>query len=610
MHDRTKRLVDLFASVISPEYASLSPDGSKLAFLLDVNGNSQIFALPTAHLGYPQRITATLTNCMDPKWSPDGARLAYVQGTAIMVANSDGSEARVIADHPAGNTTPRWSPDGSRIAFYSRRRGWDGIWMVSVEGGTPTQITSSGFDGDDVVWSPDGRFIAFCSIRDDDLTTRGVYLVPTLGGAELLVSPLGAWSGAPNFAPDGRTLAFLSDQDGWFHTFLYDVTTQTTRRLTCEKVEDGGPSFYSMDRRNGPVFSPDGKQLALVRHREGNFDVWVIDVEDGRARCISREDGQYHIVGWLPDGERLVVTHETTPRPPDLQILSPDGTFQRLTDSGVAEQRTDEMIIPEWVSYPSRDGLTIHAALLRPAHLNPKKAPALLFLHGGPNFQFANFYYPLPELLALSGYVVLAPNFRGSTGYGREFRQANFGEWGHADTFDVVDSALWLRNQPFVDSERIAVAGPSYGGYLTLSSLALAPELFCAGIDLYGDSEIAESYSHGDRYGRLDLRRQMGTPEENPEGYRRGSPFYMAEKIQAPVLILHGSQDRLVVPLMSEKMIEALKIEGKYYESHFYDDEGHGLSKPANKKDAWIRILKFLDRHCRNNGSVGGVEED
>ncbi len=603
MNQRTSHLIDLFASTVSPEQASVSPDGSHVAFTLYINNSSQVFSIATERPAFPQRITGTLEDCTDPQWSPDGTRLVYVQGKKIMVCNADGCQPREVADHPSGNSNPRWSPDGSRIAFYSRRRGWESVWVVSVEGGTPTQVTPSGFDADDLVWSPDGRTIAFCSVRENDLTTRGVYLVPSLGGEETLVSPTGSWSGAPSFSPDSRTVAFLSDRDGWFHTFLYDVKAQTTRKLTADEIEDGGASFYNVDRRSGPVFSPDGKRLALVRHRGGNFDVWVIGVDDGRARCISREDGYYHIIDWLPDGQHLIVTHETLGCPPDLQILSLDGSFRRLTDSSVAEQRTDEIILPEWISYPTRDGLTIYSGLLRPPHLNPKKAPAVLFLHGGPNFQFANFFYPLPELLAQAGYVVLAPNFRGSTGYGKEFRQANFGEWGHADAEDVIDGVHWLQSQPYVDSEHIAVAGPSYGGYLTLCSLALAPELFCAGVDLYGDSEIADSYYHGDRYGRLDLRRHMGTPEQNPEGYRRGSPFYMASRIQAPILILHGKQDRLVVPLMSEKMIEALQIEGKYVESHFYEDEGHGLSKPTNKRDAWERIIRFLDVHCHNNGA-------
>lgn len=418
------------------------------------------------------------------------------------------------------------------------------------------------------------------------------------GGEHKLISPEGTWSGAPHFSPDGRMLTFMSDADGWFHIYMYNTSEGTCRQITFGEYEDGGPHFYGVDTHGGPYFSPDGRRLAFVRHRDGNFDVWVRELATDREQCVSEGDGHYRIIGWMADGERLLVTRDSLAFPADLYVLSLTGGLQRLTNSAPA-LISAQVFQPEWVRYDARDGLTIHAALLHPHAAEGERLPVVLFLHGGPNFQFGNYYYPLPELIALAGFVVLAPNFRGSTGYGRDFRHANFGEWGHADAFDVVDAVKWLREQPFVDSARIAVVGPSYGGYLALAALTLAPDLFCAGVDLYGDSEIAESYYHGDRYGRMDLRRHMGTPEDNPEGYRRGSPFYAAERIQAPLLILHGRNDRLVVPLMSEKMIEALRIENKYFESHFYKGEEHGFSKPENKQDAWSRVLRFLNQHCR-----------
>lgn len=609
MRDRTITLIDAFASISTPEAFALSPAGSTVAFTLDVNGYSQVFTMPTVRSAWPHRITTTLADCTDPQWSPDGTRLVFVRGTALWVVNANGSDARKLTDHPAGNIDPRWSPDGSRIAFYSRRRGWGHLWTISPDGGMVTQITAGAFDGDDLAWSPDSKWLAFCSVREEDLMTRGIYRVPASGGDGMLISPRGGWSGAPHFSPDGRTLAYLSDHDGWFHIYLYDLETRGTRQLTRGEFEDGGPYFYNVDPHGGPIFSPDGKQLAFIRHREGKFDVWVADAGDAAgARRVSRDEGHYRLVGWLGDSKRLAVTFDSPARPADLWLLSLDGGVEELTDSRAGELKSDAMISPQWISYPARDGLTIHAALFHPRKergifdprdLSEARAPAVLFLHGGPNFQFADFYYPLPQLLAQDGYVVLAPNFRGSTGYGMAFRHANFREWGHADACDVIDGARWLQTQPCVDPGRIAVIGPSYGGYLTLCALTLAPELFCAGVDMYGDSEIAESYRHGDRYGRLDLARQMGKPEENPEGYRRGSPLYMAERIQAPLLILHGKDDRLVVPLMSEQMIEALKIENKYFESHLYDGEEHGFQKPENKKDAWERILRFLNQHCK-----------
>ena len=202
------------------------------------------------------------------------------------------------------------------------------------------------------------------------------------------------------------------------------------------------------------------------------------------------------------------------------------------------------------------------------------------------------------DLLVQEGFAYLSVDFRGSTGYGRAYRHANRDEWGHADVHDVIDAARWAAAQAWSNG-RLAMYGGSYGGYLTLCALVEEPSMWAAGVDLFGDSEIAESYRHGDRVGRIDLERMMGTPDDpsKVELYRRGSPLYRAERIEAPLLLLHGRKDRRVVPLMTEKMIEALEIEGKYHEVHWYADEGHGFDRRENRRDAFGRILAWLKRH-------------
>ncbi len=608
MRERTSSLIDTFAAISVLEEYSLSPDCSSIAFKRDVNGYSQIFVMPVGKTGWPRQITATLGDCSEPQWSPDGQQLVFARDDALWIAQADGAGARELTDHPAGNSGPRWSPDGKRIAFLSRRRGWEHLWTISSDGSALTPVTQGAFDAVDPVWSQDSQQLAFCSVREDDLMTRGIYVISARGGAETLISPRGCWSGAPHFSPDGSMLAYLSDYDGWFHIYIYDLKSRETRQLTGGEVEDGGPYFYNVDPHGGPIYSPDGKQVAFIRHRQGCFDVWVANVASRDARRISANDGHHRIIGWV-DSTQLAVTYDSAARPPDLWLLSLNQHSQQLTESRAGALHGTPELSPEWVAYSARDGFTIHAALFHPPieHRDGNqpidkgtRGPAVLFLHGGPNFEFGDFYYPLPQILANEGYVVFAPNVRGSTGYGTAFRHASFREWGHADAFDAIDGVRWLQSQAFIDPQRIAVVGPSYGGYLALCVLTLAPDMFCAGVDLYGDSEIAESFRHGDRYGRLDLKRQMGTPEENPEGYRRGSPVYLAERIESPLLILHGEDDMLVVPLMSDKIIESLKIEDKYFESHYYEGEEHGFEKPENKKDAWERICKFLNQYCKD----------
>jgi dipeptidyl aminopeptidase/acylaminoacyl peptidase len=221
-----------------------------------------------------------------------------------------------------------------------------------------------------------------------------------------------------------------------------------------------------------------------------------------------------------------------------------------------------------------------------------------VYPHGGPTSQSLRSWTPFKQLLVREGFAFLDVDFRGSTGYGRKFRLANHREWGHADAQDMVDAARWAAEQPWSDG-RFAIYGGSYGGYLTLCALVEEPSIWRAGVDLYGDSEIAESYRHGDRLGRVDLHRMMGSPDEpeRAELYRRGSPVYRAERIEAPLLLLHGRKDKRVVPLMTERMVEALEIEGKHHEVHWYDEEGHGWERRENRRDAYNRIVAFLKRH-------------
>jgi dipeptidyl aminopeptidase/acylaminoacyl peptidase len=324
--------------------------------------------------------------------------------------------------------------------------------------------------------------------------------------------------------------------------------------------------------------------------------------------------GVWRAVGWLPDGSSLVALGESEERPQDLWVLPVDGGGRtarprQVTDSLPAVLRpaftAPAFVEAERFAFDARDGLRVEGTLRRPRaprdgerSRTRTKVPVVISPHGGPTWQAYRGWNPFKQLLVREGFAVADIDFRGSTGYGRAFRHANHGEWGHGDVQDLIDGARWLAGQHWANGT-LAIWGGSYGGYMVLCALVEEPAMWAAGIDLYGDSEIAESYRHGDRLGRLDLERQMGRPEdpEATELYRRGSPVYRAESIQAPLLILHGRKDKRVVPLMSERIVEALEIEGKHYEVTWYDDEAHGWKKRETRRDAFGKILGFLRRH-------------
>jgi dipeptidyl aminopeptidase/acylaminoacyl peptidase len=323
-------------------------------------------------------------------------------------------------------------------------------------------------------------------------------------------------------------------------------------------------------------------------------------------------DGVWRSVGWLADGAWVAAVGESETRPQDLWLLpvpgvAPEGARPRqvttslpaVVAGALAPSRVEE---GERVAIAARDGLRVEGTLWRPSRATGKRGgarvPTIVYPHGGPTWQSYRSFQPFKLHLVREGFAVLDVDFRGSTGYGRAFRHANHDEWGHADVHDLIDAGRWAQEQSWSDGT-LAIFGGSYGGYMVLCALVEEPSLWKAGVDLYGDSEIAESYRHGDRAGRLDLHRMMGTPDDpaRADSYRRGSPVYRAERIEAPVLILHGRKDKRVVPLMTERMVEALEIEGKHHEVHWYDDEGHGWERRENRRDAFERIVRFLRTH-------------
>jgi dipeptidyl aminopeptidase/acylaminoacyl peptidase len=460
-----------------------------------------------------------------------------------------------------------------------------------------------------------------------DLDTAQIHVVEVATGETHQVAGVDAWDAAASWVRDG-SLLFVSDATGWFQVVRLAPDQRERSILTAGEVEHGEPTgAYGF----GPLASPDGSRFAHIEVRDGYVGLTVaplgplVPVKRGPGRPpkvprpvsaagsgvrIDPWPGVWRIVDWLHDGSAVLAVGESEGRPQDLWLLPASGPAgdarpRQVTRSlpVVLEPALGGAVVPgERVRIAARDGLRIEGTLWRPPAATGRRGgsrvPAIVYPHGGPTWQAYRRFDPFKQLLVRDGFAILDVDFRGSTGYGRAFRLANRGEWGHADAHDVIDAARWLEAQPWCDG-RLAIWGGSYGGYLVLCALVEEPDLWRAGVDLYGDSDIAESYRHGDRVGRLDLERQMGRPDDPERGplYRRGSPVHRAERIEAPLLILHGRRDKRVVPLMSEKMVEALEIEGKHHEVVWYDEEAHGWERRETRRDAYSRTLAWLKRH-------------
>jgi dipeptidyl aminopeptidase/acylaminoacyl peptidase len=648
---RVRLTVESLIAVEPPREIRLHPRDRFVAYTATAAGARQLFMIPLRG-GFPVQLTASEKNVSDPQWSPDGRRLAYVRDDELHVVEADGSRD-VTVTTGSRLSAPRWSPDGGRLAFIARRRGWSQVWVVDApvprrgrpardpKPPEPVPVTRTGVDIDDVSWLVDGRTIAVVGSRPPQHLTAEIHLVDTTGGTERAVTnPSDEWASGPRPLRDGGLL-YASDRDGYFQVVRLTADGKERHVLTSG-ARDHGELIGAAGLAALP--SPDGRRFVHIEIHDGLADLVVAPIEGvappkrgrgrppknrpaivaaGEGRVVNPWPGVWRAYGWTADGAWIVAVGERETTSQDVWLLpvpdaAPAGSRPRqLTTSmpGVlaAAFAEDRRRPAERFAFTARDGLRIEGTFWRPLAATGKRGaprvPAVLFAHGGPWAQSLRAFVPIKQLIVEEGFASVDVDFRGSTGYGRDFRRANIDEWGHADTFDMIDAAHWVLEQPWCDG-RLAIYGGSYGGYLVLCALVEEPGLWRAGVDLFGDSEIAESYRHGDRPGRLDLGRQMGSPDDaaKTEFYRRGSPVYRAERIEAPLLILHGRKDKRVVPLMTERMVEALEIENKTHEVHWYDDEGHGWEQFETRRDAYRRTVAFLRRHVLDETEDGPAQ--
>jgi dipeptidyl aminopeptidase/acylaminoacyl peptidase len=459
--------------------------------------------------------------------------------------------------------------------------------LTDKDGCWPQALTNES-DGDhwDANPSPDGRAAAFVFRPFEDLNRTDICLIDISGGGRRTLygkAKVRAWM--PRWSPDGKWIAFLSEEAGWNDLWL---------------IKPDGDGLHQVTKIGADIsdieWSPDGRQIACTVNRSGSFDLCVVEAESGTVSGIRGGLGYHARPQWMPDGKSLTFEYESPIQPPDLyRIELASHQVTQMTFSNPPALSNNEQVMPERITYQSLDGLDIPAFLFKPKKPNHG---AILHPHGGPSSLYAAEWDILAQFLVAKGYTFIAPNYRGSTGFGIEFEHANYNDWGKGDLQDCLYGAKYLRDLPGIDSSRIAILGGSYGGYLTVCSLSRDPEyLFACGIAKYGDSNLISSWAQCKRELRLYTEIFLGHPARNRQVYLDGSPIQDVDNVKKPVLILHGLLDDIVPPEASEEWVEALKAHNKTFEYKTYSNEPHGFLRRDNQLDVYARIERFLDWH-------------
>jgi len=467
----------------------------------------------------------------------------------------------ITANTPADklNTNPIWSNDGRLIAYTQENaKGTDSnIFVADVK--TAKSALATPHDGEKLyvandIGPPevDAMSLLITSNAANGYQNVGILTIDSISGRPgevrwLTEEKWEVYGG--NFSPDGRKVTFRANVDGHADLYMHDLATQKNTALPLPK---GVNSFGGAEC----AFSQDGNKL-LYYHNGANApgDAWT-----------------YHVA----TGKSTQVTH-----------------------SLMAGVPADHMVEPFLVHYPSRDGKwTISAWLYvtRNMQRNGQNA-AIVYIHGGPKSQSVDSFNRFIQHIVNQGYMVIAPNYRGSTGYGKAFEDANLFDMGGGDLQDVLAAADFLKQTGYPDPKKLVAMGGSYGGYMTMMAVTKAPDVWAAGVPIVPFVNWFTEIENEDPVLQQSDLATMGDPKKNPDFFRERSPFFFVDQIKAPLLLLAGGHDPRCPKEETIQVVDAIKKQGGIADYKIYENEGHGFAKVENQIDAYRRITDFLKAH-------------
>jgi dipeptidyl aminopeptidase/acylaminoacyl peptidase len=568
---------------------TLSSDRTSIAF----TRGGQIWVASLAR--HTQRPVTGLNpaTASNPVFSRDGRWIAFASNSAGLPADSgllgfNGDRLRVVGNSNgvvAGGATER------RLGVVSVAGG-DISWLPTVGNASSVQFAADG----SLVWaegSADGK------TRTIKIWNGGAVRALWTDHDDRWFSPTGRDSKVL-VSPDGRSVAFVSDRSGWLHLYVIPISASAESQA---KQLTSGTYLAGLG-----AWSADSSRIAYHRSVSGNQMerfVDIVEVATGKNTAIVTEHGVSYDPAFSPDGATLVFHRTDVENALDLYTVAAraQSRWVRLSDSMPPGLDKADLTPPTLVSFPSRlDRQPVPASLMVSKHIDrTKKNPALVWIHGsGSDQNFLGWhpgsyrmYYSLCEYFAQQGYVILTPDYRGSSGYSRDWSTGVYMGVGVNDTADVASGADYLKTLSYVDPDRIGVFGLSYGGFLTLQAMTVDPTLWRAGIDVAG---VVDWATYGSGY----TTPRLGTPVQNPDIYDVSAPIQHMDKLQRPLLVLHGTNDRNVSFADSLRLFDVLIKLGKSFESQIYPGEIHFFRRDIVLRDAWRRAEDFFERTVKN----------
>ncbi len=391
--------------------------------------------------------------------------------------------------------------------------------------------------------------------------------------------------------------------------YLYYLTNDKGEYTMLRRYSLADGTHEDVEKANWDIvsstFSQKGRYRVTAINEDGRTFLKVVETATGKAvQLPTIPDGGVSGIVIARSESRMALYVNGDRSPNDLYVLQIGGTnAARLTNSLNPSIDSADLVTSDVVRFKARDGMTIPNILYKPYQATAaSKAPALVWVHGGPGGQTTRGYSSVIQYLVNHGYVVLGINNRGSSGYGKTFFAADDRKHGREPLWDCVDAKKYLSSLPYVDPNRVGIIGGSYGGYMVLAALAFQPDAFDAGVDIFGVSNwvrTLESIPSWWEAQRKALYAEIGDLQTDAQMLRDVSPVFHADKIRKPLLVLQGANDPRVIKPESDDIVAAVKKNGVPVEYIVFADEGHGFSKKKNQIEGYGAMLKFLDQYLK-----------
>lgn len=590
-----------FAAVRRTFGLTFSPDGSEVAYITNTSGQFNVWK-QSSRGGWPWQLTTFEDNAVRALvWTPNEELL--------LLADRQGNEMHQIHRLPAAGGYPEaltqapnvqhnfskssLSKNGRMLAYACNERDPKDmdLKLLDLASGEQTLLLGGEATYFPAGWSPDGRTLLAVKVNSN--TDQDIFLVEVKTKKATLLTPhQGPTVHYPvGWAADGSGFFLISDAGREFK----------------------GLAFYDLAKKGFEwVETPEWDVEDFDQSHDGARQAWVVD-EDGYSRLYVKDSGGKQTtlpplpagvisdLCFSPDGKTLGFCLNHPAHTSDVYLLElAKKALNRLTHSMLGGVPTSAMVEPELVNFTSFDGLQIPAFLYKPNGASAKHpVPAVLSIHGGPEAQerptyaYAGYY----QYLLSMGIAILAPNIRGSTGYGKTYQRLIYRDFGGDDLKDFDAAAQYLRSLDWVDNERLGVFGGSYGGFATLSCATRLPQYWAAAVDIVGPANLVTFAKAVPPFWKRFMKEWVGDPNEDFQFLMERSPITYVDQLRCPLLIIQGANDPRVVKAESDQMVERLRHLGREVEYMVFEDEGHGFTKRTNSLIAWKAAADFFEKH-------------